>query len=135
MKTVTPPGWSPAKGYANAVVADGGTIYLAGMIGWNSDQIFECEDFVGQLRQALQNIVDVLAAAGARPEHIVRMTWFVADRQEYLDALPEVGASYRDVVGRHFPAMSVLEVKGFVEETARLEIEATAVLPSAAVSP
>lgn len=130
MLTVTPPDWAPPKGYANAVVATGKTIYLAGMVGWNAAEEFETDDFVGQLRQVLRNIVDVLAAAGAGPEHIVRLTWFVGDKQDYLSALNDVGAAYREIMGRNFPAMSLVEVKGFVEDRAKLEIEATAVLPS-----
>lgn len=129
MITVLPEGWPRPKGYANAVVACGRTIYLAGMVGWTPDEVFESDDFVGQLRQALANIVEVLRAADAGPEHLVRLTWFVCDKAEYLGALREIGAVYRDVVGAHYPAMSVVEVSGFIEPGARLEIEATAVVP------
>ena len=131
MQTVTPPGWPRPKGYANAVIANGKAIYLAGMVGWNADEKFETQDFAGQARQIFENIVAVLTVAGARPEHLVRMTWFVADTDEYMGSLEDVGAAYRQVIGRHYPAMSVIEVKGFVEDGARLEIEATAVVPDA----
>ncbi|MCZ6603986.1 MAG: RidA family protein [Alphaproteobacteria bacterium] len=128
MLTATPPGWPRPKGYANAVIAEGKTVYLAGMVGWTAEEKFETDDFVGQFRQALKNIVDALAAAGARPDQIVRMTWFIGDKQAYLAGMKEVGAAYREVIGRHYPAMSVIEVKGFIEDRAKLEIEATAVI-------
>lgn len=134
-QAVNPARWPRPSGYANAVLATGPTLYLAGMVGWNATQQFETDDFVGQVRQALLNIVAVLEAAGAGPEQIVRMTWFIADRDEYRRATKEVGAVYREVIGRHFPAMSVVEVRGFVEDRAKVEIEATAVLPSAASCP
>ena len=98
------------------------------MVGWTAEEKFETDDFVGQFRQALKNIVDALAAAGARPDQIVRMTWFIGDKQAYLAGMKEVGAAYREVIGRHYPAMSVIEVKGFIEDRAKLEIEATAVI-------
>lgn len=125
-----PAGWKPARGYANGVAATGTTVYVGGMIGWSAQQEFETDDFVGQARQALQNIVDVLAEAGAGPEHLVRLTWFVVSRDEYLANLAGLGAAYRDTLGRHFPAMTLVQVVALVEERARLEIEATAVVPA-----
>ena len=124
-----PRNWKAARGYANGVLAEGQTIFLGGQIGWNSDQVFETEDFVGQVEQALRNIVTILAEAGAGPEHLVRLTWFVTDRSEYLARLPEIGKVYRSVLGRHFPAMSLVVVSALVEDSAKVEIEATAVIP------
>lgn len=129
IRTLQPAGWKPAKGYANGMAAEGRTVWLGGQIGWNGDQVFETDDFVGQVRQALENVVAILAEAGGRPEHIVRMTWFVTDKQAYVSRLPEVGKAYRDVLGRHFPSMSVVQVVALVEDRAKVEIEATAVLP------
>jgi len=123
-----PMGWKPAKGYANGIVAQGRTVFLAGQVGWNSQEVFETDDFVGQVEQALRNIVAILAEAGGHPEHLVRLTWFVTDKQEYLGRTREVGEAYRRVIGRHFPAMSLVEVAGLVEDGAKVEIEATAVL-------
>jgi enamine deaminase RidA (YjgF/YER057c/UK114 family) len=129
-KALQPTGWKAAKGYSNAMLATGGrTVYLGGQIGWTREQLFETDDFVGQVRQALQNIVEILHEAGGRPEHIVRMTWFVTDKAEYLESLDELGEAYRSVMGRHFPAMSVVQVVALVEDAAKVEIEATAVLP------
>ncbi len=124
-----PRNWKPAKGYANGVLAEGQTIFLGGQIGWNPDQVFETEDFVGQVEQTLRNIIAVLAEAGARREHLVRLTWFVTDKSEYLARLPEVGKVYQSVLGSHFPAMSLVEVNALVEDSAKVEIEATAVIP------
>ena len=124
-----PPGWKPAKGFSNGVVAEGQTIFLAGQVGWNAEQHFESEDFVAQARQALANIVTLVAEAGGRVEHITRLTWFVLDKQEYLSRLRELGAAYRSVMGKHFPAMTLVQVGALVEDEARLEIEATAVVP------
>lgn len=124
-----PKGWKPAKGYANGVVAEGRIVYLAGQVGWNSEEVFETSDFVGQVEQALRNIVAILAEAGGKPEHLVRLTWFVTDKRDYLTRTKEVGEAYRRVIGRHFPAMSLVAVAGLVEEGAKVEIEATAVLP------
>lgn len=129
MQMLQPPGWAPAKGYANGVATSGRLVFVAGQVGWNADQRFEAQDFVGQARQALANIVAVLAEAGARPEHIARMTWYVTDKHEYLGSLKALGAVYRDVIGAHYPAMSAVAVAGLVEEGARVEIEATAVVP------
>ncbi len=124
-----PRNWKAAKGYANGVLADGQTIYLAGQIGWNADQIFETEDFVGQVEQALRNIVAILAEGGARREHLVRLTWFVTDKSAYLARLSEIGKVYISVLGPHFPAMSLVEVSALLEDRAKVEIEATAVVP------
>ena len=126
-----PKNWKPAKGYSNGVAARGKQIFLGGQVGWNGDQQFETDDFSGQVRQALQNIRDVLAEAGAGPEHLVRLTWFVLDIKEYLAQLRDVGSAYRDVLGKNFPAMSLVQVAGLVESRAKVEIEATAVLPDA----
>lgn len=127
---IQPPDWKPAKGYANAVApVSGRTIYLGGQIGWTGEQVFETDDFIEQTRQALENIVAILAEAGGRPEHVVRMTWFITDKAEYARRTPELGAAYRAVMGRHFPAMSVVEVTALMEDRARVEIEATAVIP------
>jgi enamine deaminase RidA (YjgF/YER057c/UK114 family) len=128
IQTLHPGGWKPARGYSNGMVAEGRTVWLGGQIGWNGDQVFETDDFVGQVRQALENIVAILAEAGGRPEHIVRMTWFVVDREEYLASLREIGAAWRELIGPHYPAMAVVEVKGLIEAEARLEIETTAVI-------
>jgi len=124
-----PAGWAPARGYANGVSARGRMLFLGGMVGWNAQQEFETDDFAGQAEQALRNIVAVLAEGGAGPEHLVRLTWFVLDKQEYLQCLPDLGHAYRDVIGRSYPAMSLVQVSGLVEDRARLEIEATAVVP------
>jgi enamine deaminase RidA (YjgF/YER057c/UK114 family) len=129
MKILQPPGWSVPKGYANGVAARGTPVFVGGQIGWNADQRFTTDDFVGQARQALANVVAVLAEAGARPEHLVRMTWYVTDRSEYLGSLRALGAAYRDVVGRHFPAMTAVQVVALIEARAKVEIEATAVIP------
>jgi enamine deaminase RidA (YjgF/YER057c/UK114 family) len=128
-RTLNPAGWKPARGYANGVVAKGNTVFLGGQIGWTGEQIFETEDFIGQVRQALANIVEILREAGGQPEHIVRMTWFITDKAEYHARLDELGRAYRDVMGKHFPAMSVVEVVSLMEDAAKVEIEATAVLP------
>jgi enamine deaminase RidA (YjgF/YER057c/UK114 family) len=124
-----PEDWKPAKGYANGVVAKGRTVFLGGQIGWTGEQVFETEDFIGQVRQALSNIVEILREAGGAPEHIVRMTWFITDKAEYLARLDELGQAYRAVLGRHFPSMSVVQVVALMEDAAKVEIEATAVLP------
>jgi enamine deaminase RidA (YjgF/YER057c/UK114 family) len=121
--------WKRAKGYANGVVAEGRTVFVAGQVGWNADQQFESQDFVAQIRQALENIVAVVREAGGKPEHITRLTWFIVDKREYLSRLPEVGEAYRSVMGGHFPAMTMVQVVALVEDEARVEIEAFAVLP------
>lgn len=124
-----PRSWKPALGYANGLLADGPMVFVGGQIGWNQDQIFETEDLAAQVRQTLDNIVMVLAEADASPEHIVRLTWYVKDKQEYLSQLKEIGAAYRSVLGKHFPAMTMVQVADLVEDEAKVEIEATAVLP------
>jgi enamine deaminase RidA (YjgF/YER057c/UK114 family) len=124
-----PRGWKPAKGFSNGVVAEGRMIFLAGQVGWNAEQRFESTDFVAQARQALANIVTLVAEAGGRAEHITRLTWFVLDKQEYLSRLRELGEAYRGVMGKHFPAMTLVQVGALVEGEARVEIEATAVVP------
>lgn len=129
MKTLLPPGWKAPKGYANGIAARGTLVFVAGQIGWTAEQAFATDEFVGQARQALQNIVAVLRQAGARAEHIVRMTWYVTDKQEYLASLTGLGAAYREVIGAHYPAMTLIEVRGLAEDRAKVEIEATAVVP------
>jgi enamine deaminase RidA (YjgF/YER057c/UK114 family) len=124
-----PPGWPRPKGYSCGVSAAGTSVFVSGQIGWDEHGRFAATDMAGQVRTALQNVVTILAEAGARPEHIVRMTWFVTDKRAYLAAQAEIGAAYRDVIGRHFPAMSVVEVSALLEDAATVEIEATAVLP------
>jgi enamine deaminase RidA (YjgF/YER057c/UK114 family) len=124
--TIQPDGWAPAKGYANGILAADGTLYIGGQIGWNAAQEFTSHDFIGQMEQALRNIVDVVTAAGGKVEDITRLTWFVIDKKEYIARQREVGQVYRKVLGRHFPAMSMLIVAGLVEDDALLEIEATA---------
>ena len=132
MKILQPAHWAPPRGYANGIAARGELVFVAGQIGWNAAQKLESTDIVGQARQALANIVAVLAEAGARPEHIVRMTWYVTNKREYRDAYGRLGAVYRDVIGRHFPAMTAVEVNGLIEDGAKIEIEATAVIPDGA---
>jgi enamine deaminase RidA (YjgF/YER057c/UK114 family) len=117
------------------MVGRGTMVFVAGQIGWNGQEQFESDDFVVQVRQALRNTVDVLAAAGAKPEHIARMTWFVLDKTEYLARISEVGAAYRDTIGRHFPAITLVEVRALVADRAKIEIESTAVIPDACGDP
>jgi enamine deaminase RidA (YjgF/YER057c/UK114 family) len=131
MRILQPPGWTQPRGYANGIAARGTLVVVGGQVGWNAAQQFESDDFVAQARQALANVVAVLAEAGARPEHVVRMTWYVVDRDEYVASLRSLGAAYREVMGRHFPAMSAVEVSRLIEPRARVEIEATAVVPDA----
>ncbi|MEZ5810434.1 MAG: RidA family protein [Rhizobiaceae bacterium] len=125
---IQPEGWLPAKGYANGVLARDGTLYIGGQIGWNGRQVFESHDFIGQMTQALRNIVAVVEQAGSRVEDITRLNWYVTDKKEYLARQAEVGQAYREVMGRHFPAMTMVVVAGLVEDEALIEIEATAVL-------
>ena len=127
-EVLDPEGWKPARGYANGVVASGRMIFLGGSIGWDGQQEFVSDDFIGQARQAMQNIVDLLAEAGAGPEHLVRLTWYITDRDAYLDNLAELGAAYRDVLGRNYPAMAMVQVAALMESRALVEIEATAVI-------
>ncbi|WP_284162986.1 RidA family protein [Frigidibacter sp. SD6-1] len=124
-----PKGWKATPGYACGVAAEGRMIFLGGLIGWNAGQEFETDDFAGQVRQALENIVAVLAEGGAAPHHIVRMTWYVTDKREYLASLREIGAAYKATIGRHYPAMALVQVAGLVEDRAKVEIEVTAVVP------
>lgn len=124
-----PRNWKPARGYANGVAAEGRMVFTGGIIGWNADQEFETDDFVGQVEQILKSIVEVLAEGGALPEHLVRLTWYVTDKREYLDRLRELGAVYKAIIGRHYPAMALVQVVALVEDRAKVEIEATAVIP------
>jgi enamine deaminase RidA (YjgF/YER057c/UK114 family) len=124
-----PRGWKAAAGYSNGVSARGRLVVTGGIIGWNADQECESDDFAAQAGQALRNIVEVLACGGAGPEHLVRLTWYVTDKREYLASLKELGRAYREVIGRHFPAMALVQVVGLVEDRAKVEIEATAVVP------
>lgn len=127
-QTLLPEGWPRPKGYANGVLASGRQIFVGGQIGWNSQCEFETDVFSAQVAQALKNIVAVLASGGAGPEHLVRLTWYVTSRKDYLDQLADVGAAYRAIIGRHYPAMSVVEVTALMEARAKVEIEATAVV-------
>jgi enamine deaminase RidA (YjgF/YER057c/UK114 family) len=129
MKILQPPGWPQPRGYSNGVAARGTQVFVAGQVGWDGQCRFQTDDFAGQTRQALQNVVAVLAEAGAKPEHIVRMTWYVTSKAEYLAAGKAVGAVYREIIGRHFPPMTAVEVSALIEDRARVEIEVTAVIP------
>jgi enamine deaminase RidA (YjgF/YER057c/UK114 family) len=126
-----PKGWASAKGFSNGVAATGRQVFVAGQVGWTAEQRFESDDFVTQVERALANVVAVLAEADAGPEHLVRLTWYVTDKREYLARLAEVGQAYRRVVGRHFPAMTLVQVAALLEDRAKVEIEATAVVPTA----
>ena len=130
MQMLNPAGWMRPKGYSNGIAAAGRMIFVAGQVGWDAQETFRTDDLVGQVRQSLTNIVAILAEAGARPEHIVRMNWYLADKDEYNARLAEIGAVYRELIGRHFPAMTALQVAGFVEDGAKIEIEVTAMLPA-----
>jgi enamine deaminase RidA (YjgF/YER057c/UK114 family) len=129
MEILQPAGWAKPRGYANGIAASGRMVFVSGMVGWDADGVFHTDDFARQVRQALQNIVAVLAEGGAKPEHIVRMTWYVLDKKEYVAAYPEIGIAYRELIGRHFPTMSAVQVAGLIEDRARVEIEVTAVVP------
>jgi len=129
MKVLQPPGWAAPRGYANGVAASGTQIFVAGQIGWNAQCTFDSDDLVAQVRQALLNVRAVLAEAGATPEHIVRMTWYLTDRREYLARGREIGAAYRELIGSYTVAMSAVQVAGLMEDRARVEIEVTAVMP------
>ena len=128
---IQPKGWADAKGYANGVLAEGKYLYVGGQIGWNSDQVFETHDFVGQMEQTLKNILQVVEAAGGSAADLVRLTWYVTDKKEYVERQKEIGNVYRRVLGRNFPAMTMVVVSALLEDEAVVEIEATAVLPSA----
>ena len=129
MKILQPPGWARAKGFSNGIAASGRLVFIAGQIGWTGECKWQARDFAGQFRQALLNVITVLKEAQGRPEHIVRLTWYVLDKQEYLNSLQGVGEAYRELMGKHYPTMAVVQVSGLVENEARLEIEATAVVP------
>lgn len=124
-----PEGWAKPIGYSNGIAAKGKTIFVGGQIGWNGNCQFETDDFVGQVRQTLENVVTVLRAGGAGPQHITSMTWYFVDKQEYAQNLPGIGQAYRDIIGRHFPAMAAMQVVALIEDRAKIEIQATAVLP------
>jgi enamine deaminase RidA (YjgF/YER057c/UK114 family) len=124
-----PKSWTPAKGYANGIAATGRQVFVAGQIGWNAEQQFTSDDFAAQTEQALRNIVAVLAEASAGPEHLVRLTWYITDKREYSANLKAIGDAYRRVIGRHFPTMSMVQVSALIEDRAKVEIEATAVVP------
>lgn len=130
MDIINPPGWKRPKGYSNGIVTSGRQVYVAGQVGWNTNEEFEAHDFAGQAAQALRNIADILAAAGAKPEHVVRMTWFITDKDAYFAAAQQTGIAYREIFGRHYPVMSVIVIKELIETGAMLEIEATAVIPA-----
>ncbi|MGA8005350.1 MAG: RidA family protein [Burkholderiales bacterium] len=130
MQVLQPPGWARPKGYSNGIATRGGKlVFIAGQVGWSGDGSWREGGFAGQFRQALANVLAVLGEAGGKPEHVARLTWYVLDKQEYLAALADVGAAYRELMGRHYPVMTVVQVSGLVEDRARLEIEATAVVP------
>lgn len=127
-QVIQPEGWAPAKGYANGMLSADGHLFVGGQIGWTADQKFEAHDFIGQMKQALLNIRTVVEAAGGAPEDIMRLTWYVTDKAEYVAAQGDVGRAYREVMGRHFPAMAMVVVAGLIEDEAKVEIEATAVI-------
>jgi enamine deaminase RidA (YjgF/YER057c/UK114 family) len=135
MTILQPPGWPRPKGYSCGISASGANVFVSGQIGWDENGRFPSSDIADQVRQALRNVVAILAEAGAGPEHVARMTWFITDKRAYLAAQHEIGAAYREVMGRHFPAMSVVEVSALLEDEAVVEIEATAVVPPSPVSP
>jgi enamine deaminase RidA (YjgF/YER057c/UK114 family) len=130
MQVLLPEGWPRPRGYANGVAASGRQVFIAGMIGWDAQGVFHTDEFVGQVRQALQNIVAVLSEAGGQPEHIVRMTWYVTDKREYLAAGREIGHAFREIIGSYNAAMTAVQVTALMEDRARVEIEATAVIPT-----
>jgi enamine deaminase RidA (YjgF/YER057c/UK114 family) len=132
MRLLQPKNWSPTKGFSNGISAEGRQVFVAGQVAWNARQEIVDDDFVAQVEQALHNIVDVLAEADARPEHLVRLTWYITDKQEYIARARDVGQAYRRVVGRHFPAMTLVQVAALLDDRAKVEIEATAVVPTAA---
>lgn len=129
MQVLLPPGWPRPRGYANGVAATGRMVFVAGMIGWDTQGRFPSDTLAGQARKALENIVEVLREAGAKPEHIVRMTWYVLDKHAYMDAAAEIGQAFREVIGSYNAAMSAVEVSGLMEDAALVEIEVTAVIP------
>ena len=125
-----PEGWARPKGYANGIAASGRHVFVAGQIGWNSQCVFEARDFVGQFRQALENVVAVLAEAGAEPEHVTTMTWFVTDKAAYLQDAKAIGVIWREIMGRAYPAMAVIQVVALIEDAAQIEIQSQAVVPA-----
>lgn len=129
MQILLPPSWARPRGYSNGILAHGKLVFVAGQIGWDAQCRFQTSDLTEQVRQALENVVAVLAQAGARPEHIVRMTWYVIDKHEYIAAYPSIGAVYRQVIGAHYPVMTAVQVSALLEDQAKVEIEATAVIP------
>ena len=129
LRTLQPAGWKSPRGYANGMLAQGRMVFVGGQVGWDENEVFQSDDFVAQVRQALKNTVAVLAEGGAGPQHIVRMTWYVTDKQEYLRSLKGVGAAYREIIGRHYPVMAMVQVVALIEDRAKVEIETTAVLP------
>ncbi len=129
MDFLQPPGWASPKGYTNGIAARGRTVCVSGMIGWDAQGVFHTDDFAGQVRQALLNIVAVLAETDALPQHIVRMTWYVVDKKEYIAAYKEIGIAYREIIGKHFPTMTAVQVVALIEDQARVEIEVTAIVP------
>jgi len=130
MRLLHPKDWAPTKGFSNGVAAQGRQVFVAGQIGWNARQEIVSDDFVAQVDQALRNIVAILAEAGARPEHLVRLTWYVTDKHVYLARAKEVGETYKAIIGRHYPAMTLVQVAALLEDRARVEIEATAIVPN-----
>lgn len=130
MEVILPPGWPRPRGYANGVAASGRMLFIAGMVGWDSQSVFHSDDFAQQVRQALQNVAEVLREAGGKPENIVRMTWYVTDKREYLAAGKEIGLAFREIIGSYNAAMTAVEVKALIEDRAKVEIEATAVIPA-----
>jgi enamine deaminase RidA (YjgF/YER057c/UK114 family) len=129
MRILQPPGWAKPRGYSNGIAARGTLVFVGGQIGWDAQHRFPSTDFSDQVRQALKNVVDVLAEAGAKPEHIVRMNWYVTDKREYLAAYKPMGVVYREIIGSHYPAMTAFEVAKLIEDQAKVEIEVTAVIP------
>lgn len=135
MEILQPPGWKKPSGYANGVTAHGAVVYVSGQIGWDEQEIFHSDALVDQVRQALKNTMSVLSQAGAGPENIARMTWYVTDKQEYLRSRRQIGQVYREIIGRHYPAMTMVQVSALIEDRAKVEIEATAVVPAANQEP
>jgi len=129
MQTLQPPGWARPRGYANGIATKGRIVFIAGQIGWDEQSQFQTDDLAGQVRQALANVLSVLAEAGGRPEHIARMTWYVTDKRAYLDASRAIGQVYRELMGKHYPTMTAVQVTALIEDRAQVEIEATAVVP------
>jgi len=129
LRTLQPAGWKQPRGYSNGILTQGRMVFVGGQVGWDENEVFHSDDFVAQVRQALKNTVAILAEGGAGPEHIVRMTWYVTDKREYLASLKGVGAAYREIIGRHYPVMAMVQVVALIEDRAKVEIETTAVIP------